>query len=298
MKARSFLHLSILAFAIPSIFSVRPPAASAHATPTTGISLHIPPAILVVSGFPEPLCISVVNHSPIPLCFYPADVPAGYVFALTTTARGPAGSVLPTRCGRHTVASEWLPFSTPATVTPLVGPGRSRAFTGFPLARLYDLTLPGHYRLQFIAQQPLYIIGRKTTIWRKSGPFSATRATIGKHLCWPLPGGTLAQTKIVRLDKSVVTSNIISITVVAPYGKPPEAAIAPAAAPLMPRVLPQRPAAITELTLKPQSQRRALPVLLTAYVRPGARSLHLRLTGNPLVDFARIDVIGPSTSFH
>lgn len=128
-----------------------------HGTkPNNAVSLKIATeAKTVVSGYPCSLHVSVIDRSGLTLWFVNPDGPAQF-FAASVTPRSKRSGAVLTRYGQDTIGA-LLPAGGPIRPAHTVAPGASERWeVPFPLARLYDLTVPEKYRIRLITERPIY----------------------------------------------------------------------------------------------------------------------------------------------
>lgn len=250
------------------------------------LRLRVIAPLSVVSGGLAPVRISLENHTPLPLWYYPSKEP-GYFFTLEPGSSGPGGRVVPTSRGRRTEGAILIPHAKTASAyspSPWIGPSKSAAWPRFPLARLYDLTLPGLYHIRITTQARLYTISGGSAIFRLTGYHRA-----GSVIYWPPPLGVAIEQSHTSKRFHRVVSKPILVTVAAPYRKLPSVAVEPAAVPLPFHEQDRGP----WLRAKMLASGQALPATLRVWLCAGPTPLRLRLTGNPLVDFRSTRAAGP-----
>ncbi|MGC8561438.1 MAG: hypothetical protein ACP5O1_12260 [Phycisphaerae bacterium] len=235
----------------------------------------------ITSGYPTTLKVTLVNPTSLRLGFF--NVLPTEDFAAESGSRGPNEELHLSRYGHSAVGTFRSSAANSVAVMSLVKPGRSVDMKpDFPLGRAYDMSMPGRYTVRLVTQRPLYLISRKTQITVGTGT-----ATIGSHLFLAafgdgVPGGGVA--------KSVAVSNRCLLTVTAPYGKPPPAAIEPTTAHILPGPQPHTAQLVAKII---STHGTGMPVLFRVWICTGTKPLSLRLTGNPLVDFRHTKVDGP-----
>ncbi len=231
-----------------------------------------------------PVKVVLANHSSVPL--WSSHVFAYYRFALAAGSSGPDGGVRRSECGRRTEVSAWISSRKLLAIhPPLLQPGKAQVWPRFLLGEFYDLTLPGRYRLRFIARRRFFRIKGAARIYRLTG-----FKHIDSMIYWPIAAGSMGHWVAKRLP--VVRSNVLFITVAAPYGKLPRAALEPAT---NGPSIPVKPVGF-QVEAREVSGGGAMPVLLRVQLFGGPTPLRLKLTGNPLEDFKETQVISPG--FH
>ncbi len=283
MRSRRFLVPSGLMLAGIVLGSVATPAVSASARHRPAPRLQVTAVPSVTSCDLVPVHIKLENHTSLPLWFYAGATP-DYYFTLESDSRGPGGSVALTWCGHQTTGSIWVPNrKTAVGPSPWIGPGKSKTWPSFPVAKLYDLTLPGLYQFLITTQSRLYTVTGAAAIYGLTG-YHRT----GSILYWPFFGVTVKQRNASKRVLPVI-SKLILIAVTAPYSKLPSAAVRPAAA-----SLPIHAHAAGQwIRARMLTSSKVMPVMLQVWLRAGGAPLRLRLTGNPLVDFYPTQVAGP-----
>ncbi|MGC9261773.1 MAG: hypothetical protein ACP5I8_17050 [Phycisphaerae bacterium] len=262
-------------------------AVPAFAEHLPALRLHVTAPLGTTSGDLDPVRISLENHSSLPLWFYPGAAP-GYCFTLESGSRGPGDSIVSTSLfGRRTEGTILIPNRKTASAygpSPWIEPNGSEAWPRFPLARLYDLTLPGLYHLRITTQSRLYTISGGAAIFRLTGYKRA-----GNILYWPPPLGVTVEQNHATKRIPRIASKSILVMVAAPYRKLPSVAVEPVVTPFP---FPAQEKGIS-LRAGALANGGGMPVTLGVWLRAGPKPLRLRLTGNPLVDFRSTRVAGP-----
>ncbi len=264
--------------------------AQARPNPTSSLRV-LPQRVNVISGSSVPLKAIIENHFHAPLWVGTRDTPNAVRFWLAPDSRGPEGSVAATLQRANVLASNWYLVSSAITlVSPLANtwlyPGKSRQWQ-FSLGRLYDLTLPGKYRLRLITSRRLYSVVFPAEVTRLTGCKMP-----GSIVYWqviPFPKIAVGKAKLL----SPLQSKRFTIKVLPPYGKTPASALQ----------------ALNHSSAKlPSARKQGLCVVLlhssTAGPGPvsirvelvdiGRRSVKVHLAGDPLTDFGFVHVRGPS----
>lgn len=203
MRSHRFLVPSGLMLAAIMLGSVAASAVSASARHRPAPRLQVTASPRVTSGDLVPVRIKLENQTSLPLWFY-AGAPPGYYFTLESDSHGPGGSVAPTRRGRRTIGSAWVPNrKTAFGPSPWIGPGKSKTWSSFPVAKLYDLTLPGLYQFRITTQSRLYTVTGAAAIYGLTG-YHRT----GSILYWPFFGLTVKQRNASKRVLPVISKSL------------------------------------------------------------------------------------------
>jgi hypothetical protein len=270
--------------------------------PSSGISLKIAANDkAVVSGYPVPVNVTIVNRSKLPLLNGDSRDIFEY-FACSITRRPVAlGGLFLTCYGRSGIG--WFGWgggggNGGATATPLTGPGTSRTLpVPFPLARLYDLTIPGTYEFRLTTQAPVQLANGTTVIDVPTQDHRhLVEKTIGKKLCLMTGSQQYPQDPRKFTPVGKAQSNVITLTVLPPYLHPPAVALVESSdkpAATEPSDAPGRAKGQPWLSITPLPRNGTLPVLLQVYFHAGKTGADVTLYGDPELDFHAPQVDGP-----
>ena len=263
--------------------------AQARPNPTPLLRV-LPQRSHVISGSTVPLKAVIENHFHVPLWVGNQDTPNAVRFWLAPDSRGPEGNIAATLQRTNVLTSMWY-LSAPAVivVSPLAKAWLYQGKSGrwqFSLSRLYDLTLPGRYRLRLITGRRLYSVNNPAEVAR------LTCKMPGGIVYWqviPFPKISAGKAKLLP----PLQSKRFTIRVLPPYGKTPASAIQ----------------ALNHSSAKlPSARKQGLCVMLmhpaiagpgpisvrVELVDIGRRPVKVHLAGDPLTDFGLVHVRGPS----
>lgn len=288
---RSRSHKFVCVTAVAFASAAAPAIAQAPQAPAAGLSVTAPAKM--VSGTMVPVRIKLTNRSRLPLRLNGSrglELPE-LSFSLAGASRGPAGGVARSWRGLKFAKESHIPLSTPL-IGPSdphlwLGPGRSTAWATLPLGRYYDLTLPGRYRLVLTTLHRLYLVEGEPKVYKVTQcKYPAVIYWMPSEWWRPGRGSALGR----RLPP--VMSQLTRITVLAPYRKPPSAALAPAGAPGI-RIAPPGGPGLTLLLADPDVKGPG-PITVRAFLEHnGHGPMALRLTGDPQLDFRAVQIHEP-----
>ena len=243
----------------------------------------------VVSGSMIPVRAIFFNKEKLPFCFV-QSYPAKYTFLFRAKFGAGHLRVPHTRFGRKYrvsfpfLPSHWIP------PTQVVTPGkrfeyRSQSGRWMFMGRFLDMTMPGEYRVHLLTKHGVGKFG-PAPVHTTSG-----MGKIGPHFFLIQDGFFFLRR--VPIGGKNINSNWLPVDVAAPYRKLPAQALIKSARPVS--IPPGKAGSNVHLTLTHPEMGCLGPTCTSVEVFDlGKRMRTVHLTGNPFVDFGRIEITGPS----
>ncbi len=244
-----------------------------------------------VSGSAVSVVASFVNSGKLPFIFtqyYPAEftfLPQAVVFS---TNRPTFSTNFGRKCSKIIfVPRHWVP------PVQLVMPGKSaQYFTSprglnniIPIGRFLDLTLPDKYRIRLVTKYG-------ASKWRATAKIVTTNGWVDVGNCIALDqdGAFVGH---LRVGHGSIKSNLLKISVTAPYQKLPKGTLAHLSI-AEPKLPVNTPAGIHIILIKPVATGPGPISIQAELFGSGKQPITRPFSGNPLADFGQIEVTGPS----
>ncbi len=246
-----------------------------------------------VSGYPASVTISLINRSKHPLRF----VNSGGAWRFFECEQvGPSGQMVRiprTRWGRMMVGT-LMPLGGPIRPTHQIPAATSKVWGHpLPLARCYDLTLPGTYDLRLLTQRPIYLVNGPIHAYVSKGGNLHAVTTRGSLYLPSFEESVKAFGAAKAIPEGRAYSNLLEVKVLRPVVRQPHLRALASAGPAPEIENATVPKGILLSIVRVPIHGHALPVLTEITISANKKPLKVHLTGNPLIDFYDVQVDGP-----